>query len=386
MITTTKLTAAFQRLYKSEPQGIYFSPGRVNLIGEHIDYHGGLVLPAALSIGTYAAFSKRSDNVIRVYSKGYVIKPLNFSLNELEKDDKTNWANYIRGVFVILKKQGHIIDSGLNLYIESDMPTSGGLSSSSSLELLLISILNDVFSLNLSKTEMAILGRKVENEYIGVLSGIMDQFVIAHGKKDNALLLNTSTLEFVYAPLKLGAFSLVVVNTNKKRGLADSKYNERYSETMVALKILQQKFNVKYLTELKNSDLPEIERMLDPLAFRRVRHVISEQERTVLSAKALQNGDILAFAEYLNSSHESLKDDYEVTGAELDTLVSLMRTNGAIGARMTGAGFGGCAIALVPHEEVKKMTSVVTHQYLNRFGFEPTFFTTTIADGTHRIK
>lgn len=386
MITITKLSTAFREIYKKEPEGVYFSPGRVNLIGEHIDYHGGLVLPAALSIGTYAAFSKRSDDIIRVLSKGYVHKPIEFSLKNLEKDDKTNWANYIRGVFSVLKNGGYNIDSGLNLYIESDMPTSGGLSSSSSLELLLITIINDTFSLNLTKTEMAILGRKVENEYIGVLSGIMDQFVIAHGKKDNALLLNTGSLEFVYTPLELGAYSLVVVNTNKKRGLADSKYNERYSETMAALRVLQQTYKIDYLTELTPNDLPEIERILDPLAFRRVRHIITEQERTVLSAKALQKGDILTFAQYLNGSHESLKNDYEVTGSELDTLVSLMRTNGAIGARMTGAGFGGCAIALIPHEDVKNMTSVVIHQYLLKFGFEPTFFKTTIEDGTHRIQ
>ncbi len=386
MITTIKLSTAFRKLYKKEPEAIYFSPCRVNLIGEHIDYHGGLVLPAALSIGTYAAFSKRSDDIIRVCSKGYVTTPLDFSLNNLEKDDRSNWANYIRGVFSVLKKAGYIIDSGLNLYIESDMPTSGGLSSSSSLELLLIAILNEVYSLNISRTDMAILGRKVENDYIGVLSGIMDQFVIAHGKKDNALLLNTSTLEFVYTPLDLGAYSLVVVNTNKKRGLADSKYNERYTETMGALKTLQKQYSVNFLTELKPSDLPQIQEMLNPLLFRRVRHVITEQERTVSSAKALQNGDVLAFAQYLNASHESLKNDYEVTGAELDNLVLLMRDNGAIGARMTGAGFGGCAIAIVPHAQVETMAKVVSRKYFNLFGFEPTFFKTTIENGTHRLQ
>lgn len=386
MITTIKLSTAFRKLYKKEPEALYFSPGRVNLIGEHIDYHGGLVLPAALSIGTYAAFSKRSDDIIRVCSKGYVTTPLDFSLNNLEKDDRSNWANYIRGVFSVLKKAGYIIDSGLNLYIESDMPTSGGLSSSSSLELLLIAILNEVYSLNISRTDMAILGRKVENDYIGVLSGIMDQFVIAHGKKDNALLLNTSTLEFVYTPLDLGAYSLVVVNTNKKRGLADSKYNERYTETMGALKTLQKQYSVNFLTELKPSDLPQIQEMLNPLLFRRVRHVITEQERTVSSAKALQNGDVLAFAQYLNASHESLKNDYEVTGAELDNLVLLMRDNGAIGARMTGAGFGGCAIAIVPHAQVETMAKVVSRKYFNLFGFEPTFFKTTIENGTHRLQ
>lgn len=385
MITRKSLQDGFKKVYKRNPTVTYFSPGRVNLIGEHIDYHGGLVFPAALTIGTFAAAIKRDDEMVRVYSEGYTEKPVIFSLHDLSKDEETSWANYIRGVFKTLISEGYQIKEGIDLYLHSSMPSSGGLSSSSSLELLLIKLLSDMFNLNIDKTAMALLGKKVENEYIGVLTGIMDQFVIAHGKKDHALLLNTSKLIFDYIPLDLKEYALVIVNTNKRRGLADSKYNERYTETMDALKILQEHYKITHLVELKSSDLPKVEEYLDPLTFRRVRHIITEQERTINSAKALQKGDILSFAKYLSGSHDSLRDDYEVTGVELDTLVSLLRESGAIGARMTGAGFGGCAIGIVPKEKVKDVTTYVTHYYTEKIGYQPTFFTTAIGDGTHAL-
>ena len=244
MVKTKDLLANFKKIYKTSATHTYFSPGRVNLIGEHIDYHGGLVLPAAISIGTYVAAAMRSDDTVRIYSAGYSTFPLSFSLRDLAKDNENTWVNYAKGVFSVLISEGYTLTNGINLYIESDMPTSGGLSSSSSLELLLIKLLSDLNNFKISKTQMAILGRKVENEYIGVLSGIMDQFVIAHGKSGHALLLNTNTLQFDYIPLTLGDYRLLVVNTNKRRGLADSKYNERYNETMAALRVLQQDFKI----------------------------------------------------------------------------------------------------------------------------------------------
>ncbi len=380
-----ELQKRYKKIFKNLPQATYFSPGRVNLIGEHIDYHGGLVLPVAITIGTYAAVSPRDDDLVRLYSDGYTKKPLSFSLTNLMPDAKTSWANYVRGVFKILIDAGYNLTNGLNIYIESTMPTSGGLSSSSSLELLLIKVLSDMFRLHISKEEMALLGKKVENEYIGVLTGIMDQFVIAHGQKDYALLLNTETLAFDYIPLALEGNTLVVVNTNKRRGLTDSKYNERYNETMAALKLLQKTYNVTCLTALPSRELANIEKKLDPVIFRRVRHIITEQERTLLSAEALKRGNLDAFATYLTASHNSLRDDYEVTGIELDTLVSLLMAGGAIGARMTGAGFGGCAIALVPHEKVANLIPFVTHHYSEKIGYAPTFYETGSADGTHEL-
>ncbi|OQC10070.1 MAG: Galactokinase [Tenericutes bacterium ADurb.Bin087] len=375
----------FAAIYNTPPLAVYFSPGRVNLIGEHIDYHGGLVLPVALSIGTYGAYSLRNDDEVRLYSTGYCDDPITINLGDLSKDSFTGWANYVRGVFSVLKNEGYNIPHGLNIYLESDMPTSGGLSSSSSLELLIIKMLNDIFNFGINHTKMALLGKKVENEYIGVLTGIMDQFVIANGKKNNALLLNTDSLKFDYIPIDLKGYQLVIVNTNKRRGLADSKYNERFNETMGALKTLQAHFKINNLTELTSHDLPKIEKLLDPLLFRRVRHIITEQERTLESAKLLQAGNIEAFAKLLSASHHSLRDDYEVTGIELDTLVYLLLETGAIGARMTGAGFGGCAIALVPKEKVEAQAPLVIDLYKKVIGYAPSFFASDSSDGTHEL-
>lgn len=379
------LSIMFKKTFNVEATGFFFSPGRVNLIGEHIDYHGGLVFPAALTIGTYGAISKRDDNIISVFSEGYGEEIVSFTMLQLEKDKKTSWANYIRGVFWVLKSEGIQVPSGVNIYIYSDMPTSAGLSSSSSLELLVFKMLSDTFNLGLSKLDIALFGKKVENEYIGLQSGIMDQFIIAHGEKDHALLLNTGTLTYKSYPVNLKDYSLVIVNTNKRRGLTDSKYNERFNETMTALKILQAYFNIKYLVDLKTSDLPKISKILGPLTYRRVRHVITEQERTLKSAEALQKGDIFAFSEYLNGSHNSLRDDYEVTGKELDTLVTLLRKGGALGARMTGAGFGGCAIGIVPKGKIESLTTFVIEEYTKKIGYAPTFFSSEISEGTHAL-
>lgn len=386
MANKIHLAKRFKEIFNEDAQAFYFSPGRVNLIGEHIDYHGGLVFPAALDIGTYGALSVRRDNNVAIFSEGYGDNVVTFNLINLEKDKKTAWANYARGVFAVLKEAGYVIPIGVNIYIESDMPTSAGLSSSSSLELLLLKMLSDTFNLGLSKIDIALLGKKVENEYIGVLSGIMDQFIIAHGEKDHALLLNTGTLEYQSVPLELKDYALVIVNTNKRRGLSDSKYNERYNETMTAFKILSAYYTINHLTDLTSEDLPNIEKILGPLTFRRVRHIITEQERTINSAKALQKGDILTFSKYLDESHNSLRDDYEVTGIELDTLVSLLKEGGALGARMTGAGFGGCAIGIVPKEKVENLKTFVVNEYTKKIGYEPTFFTTSISEGTHAIK
>lgn len=379
------LTDSFKRIYQSAPVATYFSPGRVNLIGEHIDYHGGLVLPAAISIGIWGAIKPRTDQILCIYSEGYGTSPLVISFDENTKNPDSSWADYARGVITILKKEGYLLPHGFDLYVTSTMPTSGGLSSSSAFELLLLTIFNDLFNLNINQTAMALLGKKVENEFIGVLTGIMDQFVIAHGQKDHALLLNTSTLLNEYIPLKLVDYTLLIANTNKKRGLADSKYNERYHETMSALKVIQQTFKVKHLTELEENHLPVIKKMLDNTSFRRVRHVITEQKRTVASAEALKTGDLLSFAKYLNGSHQSLKEDYEVTGIELDTLADLCLSYGAIGARMTGAGFGGCVICLVKKEKAESLINKVTSEYQKKVGYAPTFYETSAVDGTKRL-
>lgn len=385
MLVKNEIINNFSNVFKKEPTDVYYSPGRVNLIGEHIDYHGGYVFPCALSIGIYAGVSLRDDSEIHLYSEGYSSTPLVLSLTNLEKSRENSWANYVLGVFSVLKSEGYNIEKGLNLYLYSTMPPSGGLSSSSALELLIIKILNDLFNLGIERNKMAILGQKVENNYIGVKSGIMDQFVIANGKKDHALLIDTETLNFDYVPLELGEYTLLIANTNKKRNLSGSKYNERYDETMAALKIIKTQIDIKTLTQLYLSQLRDIKPLLDEVKFRRVRHIISEQNRTINAAQLLSKGDIKSFALLLNDSHKSLKEDYEVTGVELDTLTELMRKHGAIGARMTGAGFGGCAIGIAEKSRVALLKTKVIEEYTKKIGYPPTFFETTSEDGTSKI-
>jgi galactokinase len=377
----------FKDVFKEEDKiRTYFSPGRVNLIGEHIDYNGGFVMPAAITYGTYGAVRLSEDDKVRLFSHGFSKEVKTFSLSELDKSETHDWTDYVKGVFFILRKHGYIIDKGFDLYINSNMPTSAGLSSSSSLELLILVILNDLNNLGLTKKEMAILGREVENEYIGVNSGIMDQFSIAMGKSEHAILLNTSTLDFNYVPLKLGEYELLIVNTNKKRGLHDSKYNERFNECRSALDILKKHYKIDDLCSLKIDELDNIEKILNnQVLFKRVKHVITEQQRTIESMNALNNNDIALFANLMTKSHMSLKDDYDVTGIELDTLVFALLENGALGARMTGAGFGGCTVSIVKKDLIDKVIKEVKTKYNEVMGYEPSFYNVIAADGTKEI-
>ncbi|MCR1809065.1 galactokinase [Haploplasma modicum] len=377
----------FKDVFKEEDKiRTYFSPGRVNLIGEHIDYNGGFVMPAAITYGTYGAVRLSEDDKVRLFSHGFSKEVKTFSLSELEKSETHDWTDYVKGVFFILRKHGYIIDKGFDLYINSNMPTSAGLSSSSSLELLILVILNDLNNLGLTKKEMAILGREVENEYIGVNSGIMDQFSIAMGKNEHAILLNTSTLDFNYVPLKLGEYELLIVNTNKKRGLHDSKYNERFNECRSALEILKKHYKIADLCSLKIDELDNIEKILNnQILFKRVKHVITEQQRTIDSMNALNNNDIALFANLMTKSHMSLKDDYDVTGIELDTLVFALLENGALGARMTGAGFGGCTVSIVKKDLIDKVIKEVKTKYNEVMGYEPSFYNVIASDGTKEI-
>lgn len=377
-----KLTNEFKNIFKEEPK-IYFSPGRLNLIGEHIDYNGGLVMPAAISYGTYGAASKRDDDYIYIYSEGFNKEVSKFKITDFNKNN--NWLDYIKGVFFVLNKNNHKISNGINLYINSDLPNGAGLSSSSSLELLLLVILNDFYKLNIDKETLANYGRLVENEFIGVSSGIMDQFSIVNGKKDHAILLNTHTLDFNYIPIKLNEYELIIGNTNKKRTLADSKYNERYNECMSALKILKKDYNVNNLAELKEEELNNIKKLLSETLYKRVKHVITEQQRVLDSVKFLKDNDIKSFSNLLTKSHLSLKEDYDVTGKELDTLVREVLNGGALGARMTGAGFGGCMIAIVKKDETDKIIKEAVLNYEKIIGYKPDFYKVNISNGTSKI-
>lgn len=379
------IISEFNRLFYNNPKQTFFSPGRVNLIGEHIDYNGGFVMPCALSYGIYGASSLRNDNEVHVFSDGFSKEVYIFSLDKLTKDEDHSWANYIKGVINVLLLRGYPIDKGINLFITSTMPSNAGLSSSASLESLIVYIFNHFYDLKLTIEEMALIGKEAENNFVGVNSGIMDQFSILSGRKDHAVLLNTENLKYDYIPIILDDYQLLVINTNKKRGLADSKYNERFAESREALKILQTKYDVKDLCSIDVKELPTIKNILNETLYKRTKHIITEQTRTLLSKEALSNNNIELFAKYLIESHESLKNDYDVTGVELDTLVSLTLEAGATGARMTGAGFGGCIVSIVKKDKLDDLISSVNNKYNDIIGYEPSFYIVEPSDGTKLI-
>lgn len=386
MIPKSILKEAFQTIYHQKPEHVYFSPGRMNLIGEHIDYHGGFVFPAAIQLGTYGVVSKRKDAKFYFYSKQFPSKvPVQVDMKHMTFDASFGWVNYMKGVLDGCLKKGIYFSFGLNIYIDSDLPKASGLSSSASIEMLMAWILKQVYQLPLSKTELALIAQEAERKYLGVQSGIMDQLSIALGKKDYALFMNTSTLEVTYHPLDIKPYRCVIMNTNYQRTLHDSKYNERVYETFEASKRLQEQFPHGRLANLNIEDINAYESVLkDDVLLRRVRHIISEQERTLSFKKALDQKDILKLATYLNASHTSLKNDYEVTGQHLDVLVEAA-CQYAIGARMTGAGFGGCAIAFVEDTLEHQMIEHVSNVYQKTFGFLPSFYTVELSDGVHDV-
>ena len=377
------LSTTFEALFNETPTASFFAPGRVNLIGEHIDYNGGLVFPCAITKGTYATVSKRSDTTFKLYSENFKdLGIIEFDLAHLNLDSSGEWTNYVKCVLSILLKRGYTIPFGLNIVVYGDLPNGAGLSSSASLELLMCKIFDTFYDLQLEPTEMALIGKQTENEYIGVSSGIMDQFAIALGKKDSALLLNCDTQKYEHIPFDMQDYELVIMNTNKRRELADSKYNERFNECQTTLKLLQNHYPIDYLCDLSKAKLQEIEQLnIDPILMKRLRHVISENSRVIQSTKYLADNDIIGFGKLLTASHQSLKNDYEVTGIELDTLVEAALNAGAIGARMTGAGFGGCAISLVKKEHIDLFIDKVGKHYEKTIGYAASFYKATIGNG-----
>lgn len=362
----------------------FLSPGRVNLIGEHIDYNGGFVFPGALTVGIYAALSLRDDNKIRMRSKnvaGEVIFDLSEDLVYKKEDD---WGNYPKGVVKALMDLGHEVP-GMDIVLYSNIPDGAGLSSSAALEVLMAYIILYLENKEqIDRVEVSKLCQKVENEFVGVNCGIMDQFAVAVGKKDHAILLDCDSLRYEYAPLSLGDYSLVIMSTNKRRELADSKYNERRAECEKALEIINEN-KVEKLSNLCEATLDDIETFIsDEVIKRRAIHVVTENERVKRSMEMLKDNDILGFGKLLTASHMSLENDYEVTGLHLDTLVhEALKIDGCIGARMTGAGFGGCAIALVNNSKVEEFKEKVSLAYENVTGITPSFYTSNIGEGTH---
>lgn len=376
----------------ANPIEVYFSPGRVNLIGEHIDYNGGMVLPVAINLGTYAVVSKREDQIVNMISLNFEnLGILSFSLDAIAYDEALDWANYPMGVFYTLKSMGYEVTNGFDILFYGDLPNGAGLSSSASIEVLTATIANENFGLNISPENIALICQKSENQFNGVNCGIMDQFSIANGKKDHAVLLNCDTLEYEQVPATLGDYRIVIVNTNKKRGLVDSEYNQRRSECEVGYKQLKAAFKAREIGSL--CDLTPIEFLsvsevlADSLVYKRAYHAVVENYRTIMSKEALSSGNLVAFGEWMYSSHESLKNDFEVSCKELDVVVDISRgVRGVLGARMTGAGFGGCAIALVHKDHCDHYQEVVSKQYIERTGLNASFYIAQISGGTARVE
>lgn len=379
------LALKFAEIFGDQETTQYFSPGRINLIGEHTDYNGGYVFPASITYGTYGVARRREDDRVFVYSTNFKeVGVIRFKLNELGYDKNDNWANYVKGVLLTLKEAGHKIDSGFELLVEGTIPNGAGLSSSASLELLVGVVLEHLFNLDVTRLELVKMGKKVENEFIGVNSGIMDQFAIGFGEEDKAILLDTNTLKYEMVPVVLNDYAIVIMNTNKRRELADSKYNERRAECEEALARLQTKLEITALGELSETEFDANQDLIgDEVLIRRAKHAVYENERTKKAKEALTANDLEEFGKLLNASHASLRDDYEVTGLELDTLVAAaQKQEGVLGARMTGAGFGGCAIALVKESEIRAFKNKVYDEYLKVIGYAPVFYVAHIGCGT----
>ncbi|MCJ7449030.1 MAG: galactokinase [Bacteroidales bacterium] len=364
---------------------LFFSPGRVNLIGEHTDYNGGFVFPCALNYGTYLLIRKIKSNILR-------FSTLNFNDDEetvlkgLFVNKSKKWINYPLGVINEFIKRGTQI-TGLEFLYYGDVPNGAGLSSSASIEMVTAVALNELFSAGLITLDMVKMSQKAENEFVGMNCGIMDQFAVGFGKKDHAIFLNCDTLFYENIPVVLQDCSLIITNTNKRRGLTNSKYNERRAECDKAVELLQAYKPLKNLSELNTDEIHLLDKFIsDPVVSKRAKHVISENGRVTEAVKVLKENNISRFGELMNLSHDSLRDDYEVTGIELDTLVYEGRKlPGVIGTRMTGAGFGGCTVSIVKNSDSAKFMTDLSATYLKKTGLVPDFYQPEIGNGAGRL-
>lgn len=362
----------------------YFAPGRVNLIGEHTDYNGGHVFPCALTIGTYGVARKRTDNKLRFFSMNFEhLGVIESSLEELVPSEKAGWTNYPKGVIWAFEQKGMKAPCGMDLLLNGNIPNGSGLSSSASVEVLTGFILRDFFGFEVTNQDLALIGQFSENRFNKVNCGIMDQFAIAMGKADNAIFLDTADLSYEYAPIALKGAKIVIACSNKKRGLGDSKYNERRSECETALAELQQVVKVQTLGELDEKTFEKFQSIIkSDVRRKRAKHAVYENQRTIRAVEALKANDLEQFGRLMNESHVSLRDDYEVTGVELDTLVEeAWKIEGVIGSRMTGAGFGGCTVSIVKDEAIDTFIEKVGKAYEKKIGYGADFYVVEIGDG-----
>ena len=385
-----KLFDMFAELFgDSEGARFYFSPGRVNLIGEHTDYNGGHVFPCALTLGTYGAARKREDNKIHFYSMNLdSFGVVEASLDDLTNKKEYNWANYPLGVVWAFKEKGHTITSGFDMVIWGNIPNGSGLSSSASLEVLTGVILTDLFEIkDLSMTDLALIGQYSENNFNGCNCGIMDQFAVAMGKKDHAIVLDTSDLSYEYAPCVLDGAKIVITNSKVKHSLVDSAYNDRRNECAAALKALQSELDIQALGDLTPEEFEAHKSLIkDEIQLQRAKHAVYENQRTIDAVTALKAGDIESFGKLMNQSHISLRDDYDVSCEEIDILVDLAwKIPGVLGSRITGGGFGGCTVSIVKDESVDTFIETIGKTYLEKVGHEAEFYTVDIGDGASRL-
>lgn len=382
------LKSEFQKTFNTVATNLFFAPGRINLIGEHTDYNGGYVLPCAITFGTYAICRKRDDRLIQVYSINFETEGIKkFDLDNLSYNSDHGWANYPKGIIAYIKDMGYTVNTGLDILFYGTIPNGAGLSSSASIEILTGFLIKNMFCLKIDMLELVEISKKVENHFIGVNCGIMDQFAIGMGKKDHAILLNCKTLEYKYAPVKLNNCNIIIMNTNKRRGLIDSKYNERNNQCIQALSELQKELDIETLSDLNHSTFIEYSYLIkDDVRRKRVKHIVSENHRTIKTLSFLEKGDLNSVGKLINESHISLRDDYHVTGIELDTLVQqAWKEEGVIGARMVGAGFGGCAIAIVKNDNINTFIKNVGREYNSIIGYEAEFYVANIGDGPKEI-
>jgi len=385
-MTQQELKAAFEAAYGQSADAVYFAPGRVNLIGEHTDYNGGFVFPCALSFGTYLLIRKNDQKVMNFRSLNQP-EVVQLGFDQLQTPLNKSWVNYPLGVFAQFVKKGISFETGFDILIWGNVPNGAGLSSSAALEVVTAFALNDQLKTGLNLTELAKIGQKAEHEFALVNCGIMDQFVSANGKKDHAIFLNCDTLDFELVPVKLEGMKLVISNTHSPHKLDSGAYNQRVAECQLAVKQINEICPIKYLAELSEAEFKTVESAItDPIALKRARHVVGEEQRTKGAVKALKAGELVAFGKLMNASHVSLRDDYEVTGLELDTMAEeAWKIDGCIGSRMTGGGFGGCTVSLVKDEAIDTFIEKVGAAYQAKTGIKPEFYIAEIGNGACKL-
>ena len=370
----------------------FFAPGRVNLIGEHTDHEGGFVFPCAINLGIYALAAKRNDKILRLYSMNFdegIFTPFEINIDEINnKVDVRSWVNYPLGVVSVLKKHGYKFNYGADILYNGNLPGGAGLSSSAAIEVLTGKIFSELLDFNIDGVSMAKFSQEAENNFVGMNCGIMDQFAVSMGKKNHAVLLNCSTLEYSYAPLELENYKIVITNSNVPHSLAGSEYNLRRQQCEEALADIQQEKNISCLCELNQNELDEYSYCVkNPVNLRRAQHAVNENARAIRASQALKSGDLKTFGKLMNASHVSLRDDYQVTVPELDTLASLAwNFRGVMGSRMTGGGFGGCTVSIVENEKVDDFIKKIGDDYEKLCGRKADFYIIETSDGAKRIR